>query len=142
MPDTDNQQQPELLTVTPVSDWAIPTELVKLPDSGHVVKVRPFRMQAAIAAGRVPNALMPLLANAFGDDAEFDIGKVMTDPTGALDFLFWTVAEVLVEPRLYLGDGDVPEGHITRDHLADEDVNFLSNRALSPVAELTPFRSE
>lgn len=131
------------LEVTPLDQWEMPTVLLPLP-SGRVMEVRvSLELQNCIAAGRIPNPLLEPVLEIIkgGKSAGQELESLQEDdPSKLLQFINWMVEEMAVNPRVWNGEGERPEGTITHDHLTDDDHNAIMAFALSGPAAMTPFR--
>ena len=131
------------LNVTPLSQWAMPGDLLRLP-RGQVVRVRGLSLVNCLARGSVPNPLVGLVVEVFNGGG--NVAGALTDfaknpgPTFAL--MKWVAEEVLIEPPLWNGEGAQPDGAITHAHLTDSDYLTLFNYAVTGVASLGTFPEE
>lgn len=132
---------------TPASEWLQPYVegvILSLP-SGNRVKLRPINLDYLMLQGKIPDLLTPLVSKTLWE-GELDIDgiaeqnfKMARDLNELLSII---VPSAMMEPKIYLGDGDLPEGSITLEHLPMTDKLAIFQIATQPANNLVHFRNQ
>ena len=142
MAEKQTEAQEKKLEVTPLEQWEVPTYLLEIP-SGRVVRVRTLELQGCIVRGEVPNTLLGVVSETMSEGTAAAMDRLQgEDPTKLLQLMYWMVEQVMVEPKVWNGEGKKPADAIGHEQLSDEDHNEIVTVAMSGPAVLAPFREE
>lgn len=132
-------------TVTQASDWLKSYEegvIVELP-SLHTIRMRPVALDVLLSSGKIPDLLTPLASKTLWDVMPLDKAqtdfKLAGDLTKLMDIV---VPAAVLEPKIYLGTGELPKGHIRLEHLSIFDKVCIFQVAIQPVSVLDSFRGK
>lgn len=114
---------------------------VQLP-SGNVVSMRPVALDELIRRGTIPDLLTPIATRAVWEAIPQD--KLLEDgfklATELGDLMALIIPASVINPSIYTGDGDAPEGSIKLEHISVADKMSIFNLAIQPVNVLASFR--
>lgn len=134
------------MTTTALDNWKKPfTEGVEVTiPSGNVIKMRPVSLEDLMRKGKIPDFLTPVASKALWDSVPLeDMG---TDGYKAANDLNQLMALIVpasvVEPKIYVGDGECPDDAIPLEYLSLLDKLAVFQLALQPVNVLVSFRGK
>lgn len=133
-------------SVTSVSDWLQPFiegVIVELP-SGNKLRMKPIAMDDLLRMGQIPDMLTSLAAKTLWDvtpldEVANDNFKVANDLSELLSII---VPCAVLEPKIYVGDGELPRGMIKLEHLSLVDKLAIFQLSIQPVDVLKRFRGQ
>lgn len=127
---------------TPASEWVKIWEqgdLVQLPGSGHIVRLRPVSLIHLLREGKIPDLLVPTAQAVlwFGLDTA-EAAKVIETTLLTADLAELICKASFLEPAIV----ETPrnEREITIEMVEDFDKIWVMNSAVGPTLELAPFR--
>lgn len=134
-----------LLKHTPASEWSksfVEGVSVQLP-SGKTIVMRPVAMDVLMSKGKIPDLLTPLAAKTLWDVLPLDMMandfKMASDLGRLMDII---IPAAVMEPKIYTGDGEVPEGSISIEWISLYDKVAIFQVAIQPVQVLDSFRDK
>ena len=134
------------MQVTSANEWLKPYiegVPVMLP-SGNVIKMRPVALDELMRNGSIPDLLTPVASTTLwegitGDDISKNNYKIINDMSALASVI---LPSVIIEPKIYIGDGQLPEGMIKLEHISAADRLAIFNLAIQPVNVLEHFREK
>lgn len=135
-----------MLEVTSASKWLKPyvEGVPVMLASGNVIKMRPVALDELMRNGSIPDLLTPVASTAlyegvFPEDVAKDQFKLINQMT---ELAATILPIVVVEPKIYIGNGPLPEGMIKLEHISVADKLSIFNLAIQPVNVLEAFRNQ
>lgn len=134
------------MQATTANEWLKPYiegTTIKLP-SGNVIKMRPVALDELMRNGSIPDFLSPVASTTLWeginpDDINKDGFKIINQMSELASII---LPNILIEPKIYTGDGTLPEGMIKLEHISVSDKMAIFNLAIQPVNALEAFRKE
>lgn len=134
------------MQVTSASEWLKPyiEGVTVIIHSGKVIRMRPVDLVELMRNGTIPDLLTPVASSALwegviGDDIAKDNFKQINRMLDLADLILPTV---VLEPKIYIGEGQLPEGMIKLEHFSVPERLAIFNLATQPVNVLEAFREK